>query len=39
MRTFNVEKYVHAPLVCSDFVLSKILQIEGIFFWGKKRKT
>jgi hypothetical protein len=39
MRTFDVEKYVHAPLVCSDFVLSKILQIEGFFFSEKKMKN
>jgi hypothetical protein len=31
-----LKKYVHAPLVCSDFVLSKILQIEGNFLGEKK---
>jgi hypothetical protein len=39
MRTLDVgQKYVHAPLLWSDFVLSKILQIEGIFWGGGKKK-
>jgi hypothetical protein len=39
MRTFDVEKYVHAPLVCNDFFFVQNFQIEGIFLGEKKKKT